>query len=65
MSQTRALPLAPPEYEENNEQTTRRTIEQNFQDLGSLVASNRDKSSGPSSLAMRRFQFLLMGAPRG
>jgi hypothetical protein len=45
-----------------NEQTLRRTIEQYFEDLRIDVINNRDTTDKPASLAMRRHQFLLMGA---
>ena len=59
------LPVARPEYDSENEQVTRRTIEQALQDVTTIVAGNRNKTSKPSSLAIRRFQFLLMGASGG
>jgi hypothetical protein len=62
---TRPLPVASQEYEANNEQITRRTIENSFQDLEAKVDGNTNKTSKPSSLALRRFQFLLMGASNG
>jgi len=63
--QSRPLPVATPAYDPSNEQATRRTIEQSFQDLDSKVQANTSKTSKPSSLALRRFQFLLMGASNG
>jgi hypothetical protein len=60
-----ALPVAPRDYDSENEQVTRRTLEQSLQDANSAIESNRDKTSKPSSLALRRFQFLLMGAGNG
>lgn len=63
--QSRPLPVATPSYDPSNEQSTRRTIEQSFQDLDSKVEANTSKTSKPSSLALRRFQFLLMGASGG
>ena len=59
------LPVARPEYDSENEQVTRRTIEPALQDGTTLVERNRNKTSKPSSLAIRRFQFLLMGASGG
>ena len=59
------LPVARPEYDSENEQVTRRTIEQALQDVTTIVEGNRIKTSKPSSLAIRRFQFLLMGASGG
>jgi|TARA_R100000482_G_scaffold123859_4_gene74866 hypothetical protein len=62
---TRPLPVAPLEYLARDEQVTRRTIENSFEDLESKVDANRNKTSKESSLALRRFQFLLMGASNG
>lgn len=62
---SRPLPVSTPEYDSSNEQAMRRTVEQSFQDLESKVDSNTSKTSKPSSLALRRFQFLLMGASNG
>lgn len=59
------LPVARPEYDGENEQVTRRTIEQALQDVTSVVEGNRNKTNKLSSLALRRFQFLLMGASGG
>ena len=59
------LPVARPEYDSENEHVTRRTIEQALQDVTTIVEGNRNKTSKPSSLAIRRFQFLLMGASGG
>ncbi len=56
------LPVAPLQYEVNNEQTTRRTVEQNIQDVDAKLDRSIDKSDKLSSLSLRRFQFLLMGA---
>ena len=61
-AQSPTIPVAPADYEQTNEQTTRRSIEQYMSDLRDDVASNQTKSGKDSSLALRRFQFLLMGA---
>ncbi len=58
----RPLPVAQLQYEVNNEQTTRRTIEQNIQDVDAKLDRSINKSDKLSSLSLRRFQFLLMGA---
>jgi hypothetical protein len=60
-----ALPVATPEYDRENEQVTRRSLEQSLQDANANIAGNRDKTNKLSSLALRRFQFLLMGAGNG
>lgn len=60
--ETITLPVASEQYGFDNEQLMRRSAEQAFQDLRSDVVENRHKSNRDSSLAIRRFQFLLMGA---
>lgn len=60
-----ALPVAQAEYDRENEQITRRSIEQSLQDANANIEGNRDKTNKLSSLALRRFQFLLMGAGNG
>jgi hypothetical protein len=60
--QTFPLPRVTPEHDEHNEATMRRTVEQHLEDLRNDVVEIRDKGDSPSSLALRRFQFLLMGA---
>ena len=61
-TKTTTLPVPSQGYDAQNEATTRRNLEllidQMENDL--LVAKTQSDSSG--SLAMRRFQFLLMGA---
>ena len=59
---TFTIPIASPEYNEINERTTRRTIEQRFEDIRFDMIDSRDKLTSTSSLPLRRFQFLLMGA---
>lgn len=56
------LPSSKPEYSQADEQTTRRFIEQTFETLRTDVVNVRDKTDATSSLALRRHQFLLMGA---
>lgn len=64
MAQSRVIPLpvAPEEYESHNEATTRLMIEQSFQDVKNDVVLAKTQGDKDGSLAMRRFQFLLMGA---
>jgi len=57
-----ALPTAKAAYDHSNEQVVRRTIEQTFTSLHSDIRANRDGLDSPASLALRRHQFLLMGA---
>jgi len=59
------LPVSTREYDSQNEQVTRRTIEQALQDINAQVEGNTQKTNKDSSLALRRFQFLLMGAGNG
>ena len=56
------LPVPTPEYDVNNEATTRRTIEQALDQIENDVNLAKTQGDKPVSLAMRRFQFLLMGA---
>lgn len=56
------LPIATRDYDLSNEQTMRRTVEQAYSELRNDVASNELQKSKPSTLALRRFQFMLMGA---
>tara|TARA_B100000902_G_C27261933_1_gene891296 strand:- start:864 stop:1061 length:198 start_codon:yes stop_codon:yes gene_type:complete len=56
------LPIATAEYDRSNEQVSRTTVTQALQDMQSDVAGNTNKTNKDSSLALRRFQFLLMGA---
>jgi len=64
MAQSRVIPLpvAPQEYEANNEATTRLSIEQSLQEVKNDVVLAKTQGDKDGSLAMRRFQFLLMGA---
>ena len=56
------LPVAEFEYSRENEQRTRRTVELAISSLRSDVVVHRDQKDGPASLALKRHQFLLMGA---
>jgi hypothetical protein len=56
------LPVATADYNPNNEQVSRATVTQTLEEMQSDIASNTKKTSKESSLALRRFQFLLMGA---
>jgi hypothetical protein len=56
------LPVPTPEYDVNNEATTRRTIEQAMDQIENDVNVAKTQGDKSGSLAMRRFQFLLMGA---
>ena len=61
----RALNQAPIDYEEYDESMSRRTIEQNFQDVSSDIYSVKTKDDKDASLALRKYQFLLLGASNG
>ena len=67
MATRRTIPLPEPalEYAEENEAVTRRTIEFTFQTLENDIELAKTQGDKPGSLAMRRFQFLLMGASGG
>ena len=61
-SKTIPLPIATLEYEQQNEAVTRLTIEQALQEIENDVTLAKTQGDKDGSLAMRRFQFLLMGA---
>ena len=61
----RALYRAPQEYQEYDESMSRRTIEQNFQDVSSDINSVKVQADSDSSLSLRKYQFLLLGASNG
>ena len=56
------LPLPLPDYDLINEQITRRTIEQLFQDVFSEINGVESLKTSAASKAVKRHQFLLMGA---
>ena len=56
------LPIAPDDYQKENEAVTRRTIELGFQTVENDIQLAKTQGDKSGSLAMRRFQFLLMGA---
>ena len=56
-----SLPIAKSSYQMDDEQLTRRTIEQALSDLRQDVVEAHDIKATQLSLALRRFQFLLMG----
>ena len=64
MAQSRVVPLpvAAEEYDFRNEATTRVQIEQSLQEVKNDVVLAKTQGDKEGSLAMRRFQFLLMGA---
>ena len=60
-----ALNQAPIEYEEYDESMSRRTIEQNFQDVSSNIQAVKVQADRDASLSLRKYQFLLLGASNG
>ena len=61
----RALDVAPSEYDETNESLSRKTVEENFKDVSSDIQSVKTQSDKDSSLSLRKYQFLLLGASNG
>jgi len=59
------LPVVQPAYDPFNESVTRRTLELEIQELRSEILRAKTQGDSVGSLAMRRFQFLLMGASNG
>ena len=59
------LNRAPEQYQEYDESMSRRTIEQNFQDVSSDIHSVKVQADSDSSLSLRKYQFLLLGASNG
>jgi|TARA_R100001530_G_scaffold31668_1_gene24865 hypothetical protein len=59
------LPTANTVYDFQNELTMRRTLERSFADVQDNLNEVTTKVGKEESLAMKRFQFLLMGAVNG
>ena len=59
------LPTANTAYDFQNELTMRRTLERSFADVQDNLNEVTTKVGKEESLAMKRFQFLLMGAVNG
>ena len=55
-------PIPAQEYDAENERLNRRTIELAFQVMENDVQLAKTQGDKDGALAMRRFQFLLMGA---
>jgi|TARA_R100000479_G_scaffold93392_1_gene46112 RNA polymerase-interacting CarD/CdnL/TRCF family regulator len=64
MAEKTSIPLLIPtlEYNQENELLTRRTIEQAIQDLNSEIGAVKRMQQSVVSKAIKRQQFLLMGA---
>ena len=60
-----ALNSAPVEYGERDESLSRRTIEQNFQDVASDMHNVKTQNDRDGSLSLRKYQFLFLGASNG
>jgi hypothetical protein len=60
-----SLPLPDAQYNAFNESVTRRSLELEIQSLRSDINRAKIQSDSVGSLAMRKFQFLLMGASNG
>ena len=56
------LPTANPEYDFQNELTMRRAIERSFNEVSDDFRAVTTKTDKEASLALKRYQFLLMGA---
>ena len=61
----RSLNDAPAEYEAFDESMSRRTIEQNFDEVSSDINAAKTQSDKDASLSLRKYQFLLLGASNG
>tara|TARA_R100001163_G_C4977194_1_gene134772 strand:+ start:290 stop:493 length:204 start_codon:yes stop_codon:yes gene_type:complete len=59
------LPIPGLEYDENEEAVTRRIIEQAVEDLGIKIIKSEKMQETIASKAIKRHQFLLMGAKHG
>jgi len=64
MAEQRSTPLPVPlrEYNQENEALTRRNLEFSLQTISNDIELAKTQGDKPGSLAMRRFQCLLMGA---
>ena len=61
----RLLPLPPKDYDHRDQAVVRSQVEQNFQDVDRNISDAANFDTKESSLAVRRVQFLLMGAANG
>lgn len=59
------LPIASFEYNQGDEQLFRRAIEQAYSDLRNDTRQGLHQREASSSLSLRKYQFLLMGASNG
>ena len=56
------LPVARLEYDQRNENDTRKTIEISLSNADNEILVAKTQSDKTGSLALRRFQFMFMGA---
>ena len=56
------LPVARTEYDQRNENDTRKTIEISLANADNEILVAKTQSDKTGSLALRRFQFMFMGA---
>ena len=59
------LPVPTPEYDVNDQAFTRRTIEQNIQDLNQEIGTLKTMQQSGVSKALKRHIFLIMGTKSG
>ena len=57
-----SLPIPSSDYDRDNEAITRRNLELIFDEVQNDLFLAKTQGDSQGSLAMRRFQFLLMGA---
>ena len=62
---SRPLPVATPEYSNIDQSILRSTIEGALLDMNNDIGNANRLKNKPSSLSVRRHQFLLMGASGG
>jgi len=62
LKRSEPLPVAPPGYDRANEDLTRRIIQNSVLELRIDLEGVRGQTDKDTTLAMRRNQFLLMGA---
>lgn len=65
MAKTATIPVPTSNYDLHDQIVSRRTTEQLLQEAFNDSEDDRLKRNKESSLAIRRFQFLLMGAGNG
>jgi|TARA_R110000796_G_C14513266_1_gene430088 hypothetical protein len=61
-TRTTPLPIPRPDYDQQEEASTRRILELAIDQIENDIVLAKSQGDKTGSLAMRRFQFLLMGA---